>query len=96
MPLACPCCKANNDAGPTTCRRCKADLATLWSVVAVRASLVAQAKALAPTDAGAALDKLDAAEAHRAGADILRLRAACELLRGDFPAAWLAYQRATR
>ena len=95
MPLACPCCKANNDGGPA-CRRCKADLATLWSVEAVRAALVAQAKALAHADPGAALDKLDAAEAHRAGADIRRLRAACELLRGDFPAAWLAYQRATR
>ena len=94
MSVNCPCCKAVNDTGPA-CRRCKADLTTLFVVVARRDQLIAEAKRLGPSDPDGALEKLDEAEAYQAGTDLHRLRAAVHLLNRDFPAAWTCYRAGT-
>jgi hypothetical protein len=92
--VTCPVCRATNDAGVTSCRRCKADLTLVAAVETRRAGLLGTAKsALATGDFDAALRHLTAAEAVRGGADVERLKAAAYLLNRDFPAAWRTYQQ---
>ncbi len=87
QPVACPCCRAANDAGPA-CRRCKADLSLLFRLEAERAAAVADARVAAAegrfTDAVAALER---AAQLRGGDDVRRLRGAVALLARDFPSA---------
>jgi hypothetical protein len=90
-PIACPCCRAANGAGPA-CRRCKADLALLSAVADRRAFLVSEARKLA---AGGkyveSLRSLEEAAALRAGDDVRRLSAAVRLLAGQYAAALAEY-----
>jgi len=91
MPVPCPCCKANNDAGPS-CRRCKADLSLLFAVEADRTAALAEARRLAAVGRfGESLAALDRAAQLRHTPDVPRLRAAVLLLARDFPAALRAY-----
>lgn len=90
--MRCPVCRADNAAGPT-CRRCRADLALLFTLEEQRAAAVAMAQAAA---ARGRWDEARAAAARghelRRGEDTRRLLAACQLLCRDFPAAWASYR----
>jgi hypothetical protein len=89
--IPCPCCRAANESGPN-CRRCKADLSLLFAVARRRAFLLSAAQAFAAEGRlPAARRALDEATALRAGDDVRRLRAAVDLLAGDYRAAWNAY-----
>ena len=85
MAIACPVCRAVNDAGPA-CRRCKADLALCFAVERQRAAAMTRAAPAA------------ARRAHglRRGPDSARRLAALSLLAGDFPAAWALYDTASK
>jgi hypothetical protein len=91
MTIPCPCCKASNESGPN-CRRCKADLALLFSLEAERIELVSAARRLLQQsqfeEAGA---KLVRAERLRRGDDVRTLRAGAFLLNRDFAAALDVY-----
>ena len=91
MPVPCPCCKASNDAGPS-CRRCKADLASLFAVDAQRTVILTEARRLAVESRFAeSLAALDRAAQLRRDADVSRARAVVLLLAREFPAALSAY-----
>lgn len=80
----CPLCRAVNEQGPN-CRRCKADLSSLFQLVDERDRVLSAAcrEAL-----GGRPDRMLAlvlgAEAMRGGGDARRLRAVAHLLRRDF------------
>lgn len=91
MAIPCPCCKANNDAGPI-CRRCKADLGLLFAVEAERTQRVAEAcRHLGASHYSKALAALEKAEGLRRGPDLTRLKAVAALLNRDFAAALAAH-----
>ena len=91
MTVACPCCRAANDAGPA-CRRCKADLALLFRVEAERILRLSEAARNAARGRfPSALEHLARAAAPRGGEDVRRLRAAVLLLSRDFAAARAAH-----
>ncbi len=91
MTIACPCCRAANETGPT-CRRCRADLSLLFAVADRRGFLLSEARRLVAEGKFAdAVRSLDEAAALRAGGDVRRLRAAALLLAGEYAAALAAY-----
>ncbi|QDU18258.1 hypothetical protein [Urbifossiella limnaea] len=91
MPVPCPCCKANNDAGPA-CRRCKADLALLFAADADASRLLAAARAALAAGRVADADALAQQSASiRRTPDALRTRAAARLMSGRFADALAAY-----
>jgi len=95
MPLACPACRASNDAGPA-CRRCKADLALCFAVEAQRDRALAAARfALAQGNFDAAFAHVRQAARLRRGTDADALRAVLHLLRREFASAWHEYHRTT-
>jgi hypothetical protein len=88
--LACPVCRAGNAVGPQ-CRRCRADLGLLFDLQKDRGLLLAQARQAMHQGAWPqALDRIRAAETLCAG-DAKRWEAVCQLLQGNFPAAWGCY-----
>ncbi|MBL8866284.1 MAG: hypothetical protein JNK93_12055 [Planctomycetia bacterium] len=94
--VACPCCRASNDAGPN-CRRCSADLSLLFRLESDRAALLAQASGeLAMGRPDTALAAIAQAESLRPGDDLARLRAVAHLLNRDFPAALRGHRAFTK
>ena len=95
MPLACPACRASNDAGPA-CRRCKADLTLCFAVEKQRERALAAARfAIAQDDFDAAFAHVRRAAALRRGTEIDEFRAVLYLLRREFASAWHEYNRTT-
>jgi hypothetical protein len=91
MVMACPCCKASNDAGPL-CRRCRADLSLLFAIEAERTELLEAARLLTRESCvPEALAILDRAEWLRQGDDIARRKATASLLNRDFAGALRVY-----
>lgn len=89
--MICPVCKARNEQG-TNCRRCRADLSLLFALAEQRSTQLAQAiRALQQGTWEVALEFVDEADKLRRGNDTERVRAVCNLLRGDFANAWRAY-----
>ncbi|WP_020472591.1 hypothetical protein [Zavarzinella formosa] len=85
--LRCPVCRADNSAGPN-CRRCKADLAILWTLEQQRAAHITEARAAAADSRfDEALEELNSADTLRHGTDVSRYRACVCLLAGDFASA---------
>jgi hypothetical protein len=85
--IPCPCCKATNTA--PVCRRCKADLGLLFQIEARRAFHIDSAKRFAADQRYPEADReLDQAAQFRPGDDVLGLKAALHLLRGDYAAAF--------
>lgn len=85
--IVCPVCRAENSS-PPNCRRCKADLSMLFSLLSERDHHLERAASAIRSDlAGAAATHLDAADAIRPSPRSGRLRATAELLRGHFRAA---------
>lgn len=94
MTVRCPVCRADNAAGPA-CRRCRADLGLLFDLEGRRAELLGESfRAAEAGDLAGARRAAAEAEAIRAGDDARGLRAAVELLAGDFAEAWRLYPRA--
>jgi hypothetical protein len=94
--LICPVCRATNDQ-PPVCRRCKADLALLWSVAQQHDRHVAAARlALRRRDLALAAEHLHDAESLQTGPELHQLRAVLHLLRRDFTSAWREAVRARR
>jgi hypothetical protein len=94
--VACPCCRASNETGPT-CRRCTADLSLLFKLESDRDALLAAASAdLAQGRTAAALVALAKAESLRPGDDLVRLRAVAKLLNLDFDTALRDYRLVTK
>jgi hypothetical protein len=92
MPLRCPVCKADNAAGPA-CRRCKADLGTLFALEEQRTALLMRAReALDNGGLPEALRCAHAANDLRRGADSQRWLAMLNLFTDRFGEAWQAYQ----
>lgn len=86
--MRCPVCRADNDCGPT-CRRCRADLALLFTLEEKRERVMAQAAACLRRG------RLARAQTLAGGADALRsdpasrrMLAVCHLLRRDYPSAF--------
>lgn len=91
MSVPCPCCKANNEAGPN-CRRCKADLALLFAVADQQARALAEAKRfIAEGRFAESLAAIDRAERMRRTPEAVRLRAVALLLARDFAGARCAH-----
>jgi hypothetical protein len=94
MILTCPCCRASNETA--TCRRCRADLSLLAAVEARRAfHLVSAQRFAADGRADEALAHADRAAELRGGTDVVQLRAALLLMRGDYAGAIAAYDEMT-
>jgi hypothetical protein len=94
--MRCPVCRAEN-AEPTSCRRCKADLSLLCQLEGRRARVLALARR--HLAAGVWQDAaVEATEADRLrhGSDAHQLTAVACLLGGDFAGAWAEYRAATR
>jgi hypothetical protein len=88
MPLACPVCGADNDAGPA-CRRCRADLGLCFAVEAQRDDTVAAALVAAVADRmNDALALVESAAVLRRGPDTEQLLATLHLVARDFAGAW--------
>lgn len=94
MALRCPVCKADNAAGPN-CRRCKADLALLFTLEQQRREAIAQCR-LALREG-----RLREAATHASTADHLhrdeesqQLVALTALLCRDYHRAWRVFQGA--
>ena len=91
MPLACPVCKAENAAGPN-CRRCKAELGMLYSLVEQRACLLAATRQAFEQHRQMDAWRLAiAANEHQQDAESLRWVAMLHLIHGNFEDAWRAY-----
>jgi hypothetical protein len=89
--MRCPVCRAEVDQGPQ-CRRCRADLALLFTLEDERrASLREACRAAAAGRPGRMLAFAGWADGLRQGADSARLLALAHLLRRDFAAAWQVY-----
>jgi hypothetical protein len=94
--LKCPVCKADNSSGPN-CRRCKADLAMMWTLEGARTHHIKLARSAAEeNDLELALEKLANARELRSGPDLVKLRACVCLLAGDFESAFAEYRLATQ
>lgn len=92
MSIRCPVCKADNAAGPA-CRRCKADLAMLFSLEDQRAALLEEGRrAFERGSIEEALRSARAGDDLRHGDDARRCLAVLSLLNGRFGEAWQAYQ----
>ena len=92
MPLPCPVCRADNDAGPA-CRRCRADLSLCFAFEADRDRAVAAARfAAAQGQLDAAFRIMERAAALRQGDDVTRLHAVLALLAGEYARAWGLYR----
>jgi hypothetical protein len=87
--MRCPVCRADNSEGPL-CRRCRADLSTLFALEAHRAAALAAAAADAPLS----LRHAETAHALRRGPDSWRALAVARLRNRDFAAALIAYNEA--
>lgn len=91
--MHCPVCRADNPS-PPNCRRCKADLALLFTLEEQRTRALHTARAflrhgdLARAEAFAA-----GAHALRHDSDSLQLLALVHLLRRDFDSAWECYRK---
>jgi hypothetical protein len=93
MTLPCPCCRASNDTA--VCRRCKADLSLLVDLEDRREYHVTVAKRFAAEGRIVeAAQHVDRAMQLRPAADVKQLRAALQLLNGEFAAALAAYDGA--
>jgi hypothetical protein len=93
MTLTCPCCRASNDAA--VCRRCKADLSLLVALEDRREYHVTLARRFAAEGRFVeATQHVDQATQLRPAADVKQLRAALQLLNGEFTAALAAYDGA--
>ncbi len=90
--MQCPVCKAENSQGPH-CRRCRADLALLFSLEEERTRLLARVKGYVRQNQGqklkALVDRLDLGHDQQA----LRWRALSHLLNRNFPLAWQIYRQ---
>ncbi|MCE9532723.1 MAG: hypothetical protein K8T89_16625, partial [Planctomycetes bacterium] len=92
MPLPCPVCKAENDAGPA-CRRCKADLTMLFTIEEQRAQTLGDAqRSFAAGKYTEAYTSARHANELRPGPDVARWLAVLHLIHGHFGEAWQAYQ----
>jgi hypothetical protein len=96
MTLRCPVCRAEN-AGGSSCRRCRADLSLVAAIEDRRAYHIAAAA----TDIrngffDNALMQLQQAEQLRLGRDIDRTRACVQLVAGDFTNAIAEHAAASR
>jgi hypothetical protein len=95
MFICCPLCRAENGSSPT-CRRCKADLSMLVSLVARRNWLFDQAMAAwAQGRRKDAFAFLQSAGEIRQDAELHKRVAVLSLLEGDFASAFRERQRAT-
>lgn len=85
--MRCPVCRAENtEAG--NCRRCRADLALLWSLESRRQKVLkAGWQAASCFDGEAVVQQAAQAHALRHGQDSRHLLALGHLFCGDFPAA---------
>jgi hypothetical protein len=93
--IRCPVCKAENTQGPQ-CRRCKADLASLFQLEEQRDALFAAAiNGLRHGRFEEALTNAQQAHQLRYGDDTGRLLAMIQSLRYDFHSAWQHYQQLT-
>jgi hypothetical protein len=92
--MRCPVCKAENGQGPQ-CRRCKADLALLFDLEAVRRiRLDAAREHLARGRWPAAVAAAAEADWLRRDGESQRLLAVARLLDRDFAGAWGCYREA--
>ena len=95
--MRCPVCRADNESGAVTCRRCKADLAPLAALESSRAAALARAAHAAGRGcADRVLREAREAQLLRPGPDALRWFAVGHLLRRDFARALACYRRAAR
>src|SRR5262245_19263000 len=93
MTLACPVCRADNDA--RTCRRCRADLGLLWDLEEQREECLRQASlAWRQGDIDRMKRAVDDAGRLRHGPDLASRKALAHLVAGEFAAALNAWHRA--
>lgn len=96
MLLRCPVCKVDNSAG-SACRRCKADLGTLFALEEQRAGHLSDTqRAFAEGRFKEALRYAIDANTLRSGADAHRWLAVLHLLNENFGEAWSAYRAFSR
>jgi hypothetical protein len=89
--MRCPVCRAENDEGPQ-CRRCRADLALLFTLEQQRRQVLDAAyRNLVAGDMRRARALSEGARALHDDGEARRISAVCALLCGDFAAAWRAY-----
>jgi len=90
--MRCPVCCAEVEQGPQ-CRRCRADLTLLFALEDRRKQVLDRAcRCLSRGEVRRAAIIADGADALRSDAESRRLRAICNLLRGDFKRAWMDYE----
>src|SRR4051794_16958772 len=93
MALRCPVCKADNAQGPS-CRRCKADLSTLFALDEYRNYVLAAGRwHLSRGEHVRAAERFLVAQRQRNGPDVLRDLAVTALLHRDFSSAWRFWQQ---
>lgn len=89
--MRCPVCRAQVEEGPA-CRRCRADLAVLFTLEEQRRHALAAAyRCLGQGRWQRALALAEGVEALRSASDSRRLLALVYLLRRDFARAWQVY-----
>jgi Flp pilus assembly protein TadD len=89
-------CKAQVENGPQ-CRRCRADLALLFTLEWQRAQALAAARtAIARGQGSEAIAAAERADELRHGPDACSLRALGHLLERDFAGAWRTYLKSRR
>jgi hypothetical protein len=93
--MRCPVCRAENDQGPQ-CRRCRADLESLFALEEQRRRAFATAyRSLAEGRARRAHMLAEGVRALREDAESRRLAAISALAGRDFATAWLTYNSRT-
>ena len=93
--MRCPVCRAENDEGPQ-CRRCRADLALMFTLEQQRRQVLnAACHHLITGDVRRARALSEGARALRDDDEARRFGAVSALLCSDFAAAWRAYQELT-
>lgn len=94
--MRCPVCRAENTQGPQ-CRRCRADLTSLFSLEEQRRQALHVAQScVAHGEWDRALAIADGMDALRHEPEALRLLAVCSLMRRDFARAWQCYKEALK
>jgi len=89
--MRCPICRADNDQGPQ-CRRCRADLALLWTLEGQRGRALAAAyQALACGQPRELLGRAIHVDGLRRDEESSRLVVLAYLLCRDFAVAWQTY-----